>query len=119
MYVEQLYSELLSHFQPDLRGSELRASGRCCLFNWNTHGGLLGQGAPWEAPAMYSLVEAVEQLRGKATGRQVEGTVLHLTSLTHLSHFCFAGSERQGRSDLRQRRRALCLCRVHTESLRA
>jgi acetyl-CoA acetyltransferase len=39
----------------------------------NTHGGLLGFGAPWEVPAMISLVEAVAQLRGEAAGRQVEG----------------------------------------------
>lgn len=39
----------------------------------NTHGGLLGFGAPWEVPAMISLVEAVTQLRGEAAGRQVEG----------------------------------------------
>jgi len=42
-----------------------------CLLPINTHGGLLAQGAPWEAPAMYSLVEAVEQLAGRAHGRQV------------------------------------------------
>ena len=39
----------------------------------NTHGGLLGFGAPWEVPAMHSLIEAVEQLRGEASGRQVRG----------------------------------------------
>jgi acetyl-CoA acetyltransferase len=39
----------------------------------NTHGGLLGQGAPWEVPAMLSLVEAVAQLRGEAAGREVTG----------------------------------------------
>lgn len=37
----------------------------------NTHGGLLGFGAPWEVPAMQSLAEAVAQLRGEAHGRQV------------------------------------------------
>lgn len=31
-------------------------------FPVNTHGGLLAFGAPWEAPAMYGLVEAVMQL---------------------------------------------------------
>jgi acetyl-CoA acetyltransferase len=39
----------------------------------NTHGGLLGFGAPWEVPAMYSVIEAVRQLRGEAEGRQVLG----------------------------------------------
>lgn len=37
----------------------------------NTHGGLLGFGAPWEAPALFSAVEAVAQLRGEAGPRQV------------------------------------------------
>ena len=37
----------------------------------NTHGGLLSFGAPWETPAMYNIIEAVEQLNGTATGRQV------------------------------------------------
>lgn len=37
----------------------------------NTHGGLLGFAAPWEAPAIFSVVEAVRQLRGTAGARQV------------------------------------------------
>ena len=40
-------------------------------FPVNTHGGLLGFGAPWEVPAMYAVIEAVEQLRGEAKGRQL------------------------------------------------
>ncbi|CAK0900942.1 unnamed protein product, partial [Prorocentrum cordatum] len=39
----------------------------------NTHGGLLAFGAPWEVPAMYNVIEAVEQLAGRAGGRQVPG----------------------------------------------
>lgn len=39
----------------------------------NTHGGLLSFGAPWETPAMYNIIEAVEQLNGTAHGRQVKG----------------------------------------------
>ena len=40
----------------------------------NTHGGLLGFGAPWEVPAMYNIIEAVQQLSGTAgKERQVEG----------------------------------------------
>jgi len=31
----------------------------------NTHGGLLGAGAPWEVPAMFTLIEAVRQILGK------------------------------------------------------
>jgi acetyl-CoA acetyltransferase len=42
------------------------------FFPVNTHGGLLGYGAPWEVPAIYSVIEAVTQLRGKAIDRQIE-----------------------------------------------
>jgi acetyl-CoA acetyltransferase len=38
----------------------------------NTHGGLLAFGAPWEAPAMYNIVEAFDQLTGAAGPRQIE-----------------------------------------------
>jgi len=37
----------------------------------NTHGGLLGFGAPWEVPAMYNVIEACDQLLGTAGQRQV------------------------------------------------
>jgi acetyl-CoA acetyltransferase len=40
-------------------------------FPVNTHGGLLAFGAPWETPAMYNVIEAVDQLTGKAKDRQV------------------------------------------------
>eukprot|EP00434_Breviolum_minutum_P025487 symbB.v1.2.022520.t2/scaffold2003.1/size92810/7 len=40
-------------------------------FPINTHGGLLAFGAPWEVPAMYNIIEACEQIRGNAMGRQV------------------------------------------------
>ena len=39
----------------------------------NTHGGLLAFGAPWEAPALYNVVEAYEQLTGAAGARQIPG----------------------------------------------
>eukprot|EP00884_Botryococcus_braunii_P009877 jgi/Botrbrau1/18891/Bobra.177_2s0049.1 len=42
-------------------------------FPVNTHGGLLGFGAPWEVPAFYNVIEMVAQLRGNAGGRQVAG----------------------------------------------
>lgn len=41
------------------------------FFPVNTHGGLLCYGAPWEVPAMYNIVEAVQQLQGKAAGRLI------------------------------------------------
>lgn len=38
----------------------------------NTHGGLSSFGAPWEVPAMYNVIEAVQQLRRTAGDRQVK-----------------------------------------------
>lgn len=42
-------------------------------FPINTHGGLLGMGAPWEVPAMYNVIEAYWQLTGRVNNakRQV------------------------------------------------
>ena len=40
-------------------------------FPVNTHGGLLSFGAPWETPAMYNIIEAVQQLNNTAGIRQV------------------------------------------------
>ena len=39
-------------------------------FQVNTHGGLLALGAPWEVPAMYSIIEALRQLEGSASESQ-------------------------------------------------
>jgi hypothetical protein len=50
------------------------ASSPAAAWPVNTHGGLLGGGAPWAAPALFSVVEAAVQLRGEAgVGRQVPG----------------------------------------------
>jgi len=38
----------------------------------NTHGGLLSFGAPWEAPAIFSVNEAVRQLTGRAENQQMQ-----------------------------------------------
>lgn len=64
--MEQQYKRLLGPL-------ERQQQERPAVWPVNTHGGLLGFGAPWEVPAMISLVEAVTQLRGEAAGRQVEG----------------------------------------------
>jgi len=40
-------------------------------FPINTHGGLLAFGAPWEAPAMFNITEAVAQLNKQASRRQI------------------------------------------------
>lgn len=67
-YVEQQYTRLLGPLEHQQQQQE-----RPAVWPVNTHGGLLGFGAPWEVPAMISLVEAVAQLRGEVAGRQVEG----------------------------------------------
>ena len=36
-----------------------KETGSLSHFPVNTHGGLLGFGAPWEVPAAYSVIEAV------------------------------------------------------------
>lgn len=94
-WVEQKYHQLLKEIQ-DKGGNDNRDPNN---FPVNTHGGLLAFGAPWEvlessdllflfiiivylllliltgffgqAPAMYNVIEAVEQLRGRAGSRQV------------------------------------------------
>jgi acetyl-CoA acetyltransferase len=40
-------------------------------FPVNTHGGLLAFGAPWETPAMFNVIEAVDQLSDRAGERQL------------------------------------------------
>jgi acetyl-CoA acetyltransferase len=60
-YIESMYA--LSESQSGILTPE--------QFPVNTHGGLLGFGAPWEVPAMYNIIEAVQQLRGAAEDRQV------------------------------------------------
>ena len=59
-YVERAYRKLLAHGSLDPTD-----------FPVNTHGGLLSFGAPWEAPALFSVLEAVDQLNGDAATRQV------------------------------------------------
>ncbi|MBI4114654.1 MAG: thiolase family protein [Candidatus Niyogibacteria bacterium] len=57
-WIEMMYKQRLSHSHPD-------------IFPVNTHGGLLSGGAPWATPAIFSLIEAVLQIRGEAGERQV------------------------------------------------
>ncbi|MBC7133028.1 MAG: thiolase family protein [Roseovarius sp.] len=54
---------------------ELRIGGKLPC---NTHGGLLSYGHSGAAGGMFHVVEAVEQLRGSAEGRQVAGAELAL-----------------------------------------
>lgn len=68
------------------------------FFPINTHGGLLCFGAPWEVPAMFNIVEAVDQLRGKAHGRRIpdcrralvfgNGGVLSASAVAILARSC-------------------------------
>jgi acetyl-CoA acetyltransferase len=67
-YIQQQYGRLL---RPLEQQQQQQQSSSAAVWPVNTHGGLLGFGAPWEVPAMHSLIEAVAQLRGEAAGRQV------------------------------------------------
>lgn len=77
-YLERQYGRMLEAINGD-SGDDNDSSQRLAtllednsFFPVNTHGGLLCYGAPWEAPAMYNVLEAVQQLRGKAKGRQIK-----------------------------------------------
>jgi acetyl-CoA acetyltransferase len=59
-YIQEVYTRLLKTGKVDTK-----------LFPVNTHGGLLAFGAPWEAPALFGVAEAVAQLTGKAGERQL------------------------------------------------
>ncbi|SPR00028.1 unnamed protein product (mitochondrion) [Plasmodiophora brassicae] len=66
-YVEQAYNEVMSMIANNgLSGARLQE-----VFPINTHGGLLSFGAPWEAPALYLVIEAIMQLTGQAKSRQI------------------------------------------------
>lgn len=67
-YLERQYARLQQALQTNTLNQLLQDPS---FFPINTHGGLLCFGAPWEAPAMYNLIEAVHQLRGEAKGRQI------------------------------------------------
>lgn len=60
-YIEDIYTKYTQNGKLDVNE-----------FPINTHGGLLGFGAPWEVPAIYNIIEAVAQLSGQAEKRQVE-----------------------------------------------
>lgn len=75
-YLEQQYDRMMEAIKLDEQEepsdkhlSALLADKR--FFPVNTHGGLLCYGAPWEVPAMYNIVEAVQQLQGQGAGRQI------------------------------------------------
>ncbi len=58
---------------PAAAAGELGPTGRLPC---NTHGGLLSYGHSGAAGGMFHVVEAVHQLRGRATGRQIKDAEL-------------------------------------------
>eukprot|EP00878_Enallax_costatus_P005466 GHUV01005737.1.p1 GENE.GHUV01005737.1~~GHUV01005737.1.p1 ORF type:complete len:517 (+),score=149.24 GHUV01005737.1:195-1553(+) len=78
-YIQQQYQRLLGPLEQQQWGQQPSSlpqpqqQQQQAVWPVNTHGGLLGFGAPWEVPAMHSLIEAVTQLREEAVGRQVPG----------------------------------------------
>jgi acetyl-CoA acetyltransferase len=68
-YLEQQYKRMMSAIDSKRLEELLRDD---TFFPVNTHGGLLCFGAPWEVPAMYNILEAVQQLKGEARGRQIK-----------------------------------------------
>ena len=58
LFIEKAYRELVE-------------TGNLLNYPINTHGGLLGFGAPWETPAIYNVIESVAQMRGEASNRQI------------------------------------------------
>lgn len=67
-YIEQQYERMIRALEA---GATKDLLADKTFFPINTHGGLLCYGAPWEVPAMYHIIEAVQQLRGEAYGRQI------------------------------------------------
>ncbi|MDX8452317.1 thiolase family protein [Mesorhizobium sp. VK9D] len=67
---------------PGAFGAFIRDSGTGAdgLYPLNTHGGQLGFGQPDLAGGMTHVVEAVRQLRGEATGRQIRGATTALVT---------------------------------------
>ena len=71
-YIEEQYDRMSSVLSSNDQSSVDALLRDPTFFPINTHGGLLCYGAPWEVPAMYNIIEAVHQLRGKAPGRQIK-----------------------------------------------
>jgi acetyl-CoA acetyltransferase len=77
------YYELLG-FCPEGDGEKLLMEGETALggrIPFNTDGGLIARGHPGGPTGLAMVHEVVLQLRGEATGRQVEGA---RTALAHL-----------------------------------
>ena len=68
-YVQKQYERLLVAIE---NGTVEALLTDPTFFPINTHGGLLCYGAPWEVPAMFNIVEAVDQLQGQSQGRAID-----------------------------------------------
>jgi hypothetical protein len=67
-YIEKQYDRMLAAMDD---GTVEALLADPAFFPINTHGGLLCFGAPWEVPAMFGVVEAVDQITGRSSGRPI------------------------------------------------
>ena len=67
-YVQRQYDRMLAARED---GTVEKLLADPSFFPINTHGGLLCFGAPWEVPAMFGVVEAVDQITGRSSGRSI------------------------------------------------
>ena len=67
-YIEKQYNRMLAAMDD---GTVEALLADPAFFPINTHGGLLCFGAPWEVPAMFGVVEAVDQITGRSSGRPI------------------------------------------------
>jgi hypothetical protein len=67
-YVQKQYDRMLASMED---GTVEALLADPAFFPINTHGGLLCFGAPWEVPAMFGVVEAVDQITGRSKGRSI------------------------------------------------
>jgi len=67
-YVQQQYDRMITAIEG---GTVKELLADPSFFPINTHGGLLCFGAPWEVPAMFGVVEAVDQITQRSRGRSI------------------------------------------------
>ena len=95
-------------------------------FPVNTHGGLLGFGAPWEAPAMFNVLEACDQLTNACADRQIpqcrralvygNGGVFSASavSLSLPTFNCVKGDSQSSYAKVSKSKRSLCSRNNHS-----
>ena len=67
-YVQEQYDRMATAIE---NGTVKELLADPSFFPINTHGGLLCFGAPWEVPAMFGVVEAVDQITQRSRGRSI------------------------------------------------